>query len=344
MCKKILSAVLVALLLLSVLPCTAYASEPTYQFELEVGGTGESRAEPGDVITVSLYVYRTDSDESYDMHGMQAEIRYDTTFFRLVGDSAIVTPGIVCHNVEGVDRYDEVYMNFLSLTGGDKWEAKRFIGSFQLEVTSKAGISKISLEDTLVSRPDGKGSYKCKEVEHVVIVSTECTVIFEANGGAKVADQIVIYGEKIAKPADPVREGYVFVGWYKDIHLQEPWDFENDVVESSMPLYAKWVTEGTPLPTEATGPNTSADPTDATIPTNGPVDLPAAEQDPIIFWGIMVVAALAAICIILLLVSRKRKEKQEANSQNIQAEAQEETQDDFSLDMLNDILEDDQSE
>ena len=163
MVKRILSAVLVVLLLLSVLPCVAYATEsdPTYRFEIEVEGTGESRAEPGDVITVSLYIYRTDSDESYNMYGMQAEIRYDTTFFRLVGDSEIITPGIVYQNVKGVGRYDEVYMNFLSLTGGEKWDAKRFVGSFQLEVTSSAGVSKISWEDTLVSRPDGKSSYVC---------------------------------------------------------------------------------------------------------------------------------------------------------------------------------------
>ncbi len=26
------------------------------------------------------------------------------------------------------------------------------------------------------------------------------------------------------------REGYEFVGWYKDLSFNEPWDFENDVI------------------------------------------------------------------------------------------------------------------
>jgi uncharacterized repeat protein (TIGR02543 family) len=31
-------------------------------------------------------------------------------------------------------------------------------------------------------------------------------------------------------PPIPHREGYEFVGWYKDLSFNEPWDFENDVI------------------------------------------------------------------------------------------------------------------
>ena len=50
---------------------------------------------------------------------------------------------------------------------------------------------------------------------------------------------------KIIKPKDPVKEGFAFVGWYRDYDLTDEWDFSKDTVESNMHLYAKW-TEGEP--------------------------------------------------------------------------------------------------
>lgn len=38
----------------------------------------------------------------------------------------------------------------------------------------------------------------------------------------------------------PKRRGYKLAGWYRDIDLLIPWDFEKDRVESNMTLYAKW--------------------------------------------------------------------------------------------------------
>lgn len=46
--------------------------------------------------------------------------------------------------------------------------------------------------------------------------------------------------ETIEMPEEPSRPGFEFLGWYKDVELTESWDFENDVVESSIVLYAKW--------------------------------------------------------------------------------------------------------
>lgn len=50
----------------------------------------------------------------------------------------------------------------------------------------------------------------------------------------------VTVNEPIEAPEEPVRPGFVFQGWYKDVELTTPWDFENDIVESSVVLYSKW--------------------------------------------------------------------------------------------------------
>lgn len=45
--------------------------------------------------------------------------------------------------------------------------------------------------------------------------------------------------KKIA-PADAERNGYTFVGWYKDKGLETAFDKENDLIDADTTLYAKW--------------------------------------------------------------------------------------------------------
>lgn len=65
------------------------------------------------------------------------------------------------------------------------------------------------------------------------------TVTFNSNGGTSVETVNVIHGEKVAKPADPTKEGFSFAGWYLDETLTQVYDFESPVV-SNLTLYAKW--------------------------------------------------------------------------------------------------------
>ncbi|MDM5246638.1 InlB B-repeat-containing protein [Lysinibacillus sp. G4S2] len=65
-------------------------------------------------------------------------------------------------------------------------------------------------------------------------------VTFDSNGGSKVSSQSVGSGELVKAPSTPVKEGYTFAGWYKDKGLTEAWNFDQDVVEKDITLYAKW--------------------------------------------------------------------------------------------------------
>ena len=47
-------------------------------------------------------------------------------------------------------------------------------------------------------------------------------------------------GNLLPRPADPVKSGYRFEGWFKDEECLNAWDFETDTVESNITLYAKW--------------------------------------------------------------------------------------------------------
>ncbi len=69
-------------------------------------------------------------------------------------------------------------------------------------------------------------------------------ISFNTNGGNTIAAQTGIpYGGLITRPADPVKQGYDFVGWYTDSGCNIPFSF-NETVKGNMTLYAKWMPKG----------------------------------------------------------------------------------------------------
>ncbi|KRF10253.1 hypothetical protein ASG89_01590 [Paenibacillus sp. Soil766] len=70
------------------------------------------------------------------------------------------------------------------------------------------------------------------------------TVTFDSQGGSTVDNATgVSSGAIVAKPADPVRVGYTFGGWYRETGYATEWNFEIDAVSTNLTLYAKWETE-----------------------------------------------------------------------------------------------------
>ena len=66
------------------------------------------------------------------------------------------------------------------------------------------------------------------------------TVTFETNDGSAVESGKVINGQSVAKPADPTKDGFVFIGWYEDSTFKTPYVFAKPVT-SDMTLYARFV-------------------------------------------------------------------------------------------------------
>ena len=244
--QKTVVSILSAILLVLMLPFTAFAADDSQAFEFSLTADGKDTKEVknGDIITVVLNLKRTDLDKDYTMYAMQDEISYDSTFFELVEGSVILKDGIQSTDIRMLDEQREFYMNYLSRSGGDQWEPNVVIGSFQLRVTGNSGVTHITNKDYQVSVKDGSDSYVSEAKDLTVILSSECIVRFVSNGGSEVGDATVNYGELLERPGDPERSGYTLAGWYTDIGLTQEWDFSNDKVLGNMTLYAKW-TEGT---------------------------------------------------------------------------------------------------
>lgn len=66
-----------------------------------------------------------------------------------------------------------------------------------------------------------------------------CAVAFDSCGGSTVATAAAAYGSRITEPEAPVRDGYLFHGWYTDPDCTKPWSFTSAVKED-MVLYAEW--------------------------------------------------------------------------------------------------------
>ena len=70
-------------------------------------------------------------------------------------------------------------------------------------------------------------------------------VNFMENGGSEVIPRLVKPGGQVMRPADPIRYGFAFDGWYADSGLQTSYDF-TAAVNADKTLYAKWVVSSLP--------------------------------------------------------------------------------------------------
>lgn len=241
--KRLLSLLIVLVLALSFCTLPAYAADSSrdYLFELAVDGSDRKEAEPGDIITVVFTLKRQDSTDAHTMYAMQNEIRYDSAFFELVEGSELLGDGVEMKDLGLRDGQREIYMNFLSLSGGKNWNSSTTVGSFQLRVIGEHGSSRIQSTDYLVSTADGSDHFQAAARDVTVIVTGDCEIRFVTNGAGELAPVTVPYGETLTAP-ELKRPGYTLEGWYRDMDLTQPWNFD-DPVESNMTLYAKW-TEG----------------------------------------------------------------------------------------------------
>ena len=253
--KRVL-AILFGIIVLFSLAVPVFAADDSmaFDFSLTADGTSEKYAQPGDVITVTLTVTRTDSAEGFTLYSMQDEISYDDEFFELIDGSWMTKSGITTTDIGLMDGYRSFYMNRVSMGGGDPWEAETLIGNFQLRVIATSGTSIIENRNCIIGNQTGSASYVTNARNLKVIVSNDCTVHFETYKGTEIPDQTVSIGEKVIRPEDPVLEGYHLEHWYRDWYETQIWDFDNDVVEGNMTLFAGWA-EGDPVPDD-TAPET----------------------------------------------------------------------------------------
>ena len=87
-------------------------------------------------------------------------------------------------------------------------------------------------------------SFAYKEDSYVFYKNVSFTVSFNTNGGTSVDNQTVRNGQLANEPTSPTKDGYTFVGWYKDSSFNTAFSFDSEIVTSDLTLYA-WFQEST---------------------------------------------------------------------------------------------------
>lgn len=131
---------------------------------------------------------------------------------------SVVNRGTITNGTFGGEVTNESGRSFGTISGG----------TFNGKVTNKNDISD-SPEETPAKISGGTFNGE---------VIGAYTVTFQSEGGSEVASQIRA-NAPAAQPADPTKEGYTFIGWYKG---ESEWDFETPVtpVTPDLTLTAKW--------------------------------------------------------------------------------------------------------
>ncbi len=120
-----------------------------------------------------------------------------------------------------------------SASGSYTLEGEKLTLDFNAE--SKENVSATLADNVITMTYEGASMRMLKKLNY--------TVSFETNGGGSVASATVVNGKTVAKPADPVRDGFVFVGWYADSAFKTPFAFDAQPVTSDTKLYAQWSAE-----------------------------------------------------------------------------------------------------
>lgn len=123
----------------------------------------------------------------------------------------------------------------------------------------KIGKDKVSTTDVGAQMFTGKLTVKNNEIEIIdsndigwmgidvfyesvdgEVATKSYNVTFDSNEGSNVDVQTIEKDKKAVKPNDPIKEGYIFDGWYTDKLFNQEYDFSNPVTKN-ITLYAKWL-------------------------------------------------------------------------------------------------------
>lgn len=78
--------------------------------------------------------------------------------------------------------------------------------------------------------------------EITAVVGKEYKITFDTKGGSVINPQSACEGDMFFKPANPVKKGYIFDGWYTDEECTNLYNFR-DAVKGNVTVYAKWKAE-----------------------------------------------------------------------------------------------------
>ncbi len=151
--------------------------------------------------------------------------------------------------------YEIYYGQTLTLSAPDVADGYRFDGwedaSGNLCVGTDGVIDSVTNSMTLTPKltwisdePEPEKSSNSSNVALILALACKnnkkCAVTIKSTGADNHETITVKNGTVLTLPAVPTKDGYTFMGWYKDINGTKPFDF-NTKISGNVSIYAKWI-------------------------------------------------------------------------------------------------------
>lgn len=99
--------------------------------------------------------------------------------------------------------------------------------------------------EMIITWKNQKGSFNTKPITRKISLHWDNLrdgyyIAFQTNGGSVVDAIVAKYGRQITKPADPVKQGYTFAGWYTDEAFTKKYNVPDVMPNEDRIVYAKW--------------------------------------------------------------------------------------------------------
>lgn len=179
--------------------------------------------------------------------------KFFAVFFSLMLLVTAAAAFVACNNDNTVEAGPETGMYYYETAEGETYYVTLTDGNkVSMQIKGETIWGTYTLTDgtfafTLNTESGVEGSYADKTVTVVmdgaqmIFRKTEkYTVTFNVGGGSAVASQKVLNGKSAVKPADPVRAGYAFLGWYADAEYKTAYSFGATPITGDTTVYARW--------------------------------------------------------------------------------------------------------
>ena len=215
--------------------------------KLSEGKFNQALFESGDIpLTIEDAYKKWDFDDYFSGWGLENWKFY----WNVVGSDEIL--------IDTVELIDETTLKFtLSGNSSDKYKDSEIWIEFNssLYISCETDETANSIYETADIQLDENGIKKAMFISDNSIKlnrqkkssgssSVYYSVSFDSNGGENVKSKRVKRGNKVLEPETPLKDGYVFQGWYEDEELTEKYDFERSVTKE-ITLYAAWEEDDT---------------------------------------------------------------------------------------------------
>lgn len=174
-----------------------------------------------------LYLGFVETLEDYALYGTKNLIYLNTQYLKTAGYRSIY------HNRQNNFELDIHAANKITASPSPIFTVGEGEGSLTISVQTSISLLNQYRNDTV---------WRVYSESFYLKDSSNWIVYFESNGGSYVnAQQVKKGGSRADRPADPVRQGYIFGGWYTDNGtFVNEYNF-TELVTSDLRLYAKWI-------------------------------------------------------------------------------------------------------